>query len=179
MVFHQDKNRRRGKVEKGIPSLLKSHYSFSHRNGSAATNLSKVASYWKRTNVFAKRQFSLLAKSSESAGWLCTQLILEKRGEQRFLNFSQSRCYYTGCISHCLISWDLHLKTIRSYPMLRTKYGCGISTSWGGRGQSRPTLTNRWFIFDTNFVQNNTTTSFRKCRFPNILRVSRILYCHL
>ena len=45
MVFHQDKNRRRGKVEKGIPSLLKSHYSLSHRNGSAATNLSKVAFY--------------------------------------------------------------------------------------------------------------------------------------
>ena len=90
-----------GKVEKGIPSLLKSHYSLSHRNGSAATNLSKVAFYWKRTNVFAKRQFSLLAKSSESAGWLCTQLRLEKRGEQRFLTFSQSRCYYSGCISHC------------------------------------------------------------------------------
>ena len=45
MVFHQGKNRRRGKVEKGIPSLLKIHCSLSHRNGSAATNLSKVAFY--------------------------------------------------------------------------------------------------------------------------------------
>ena len=43
--FIETKNRRRGKVEKGIPSLLKSHYSLSHRNGSAATNLSKVAFY--------------------------------------------------------------------------------------------------------------------------------------
>ena len=44
-IFNEQKNRRRGKVEKGIPSLLKSHYSLSHRNGSAATNLSKVAFY--------------------------------------------------------------------------------------------------------------------------------------
>ena len=34
-----------GKLKRESQSLLKSHYSLSHRNGSAATNLSKVAFY--------------------------------------------------------------------------------------------------------------------------------------
>ena len=184
MVFHRDKKSKERESWKGNPkpfeeslfSLTQEPLS-SHKFVKSCLLLKKNKRVCKKT-IFPFAQILWVC-------WLAVHPIEigEKRRAKVFNFFTKPLLllwlYFSMLTDFkiCIYSWTAP-QTIRSYPMLRTKYGCGISTSWRGRGLSRPTLTNRWFIFDIIFGQHKTT-SYRKCCFPNILRVSRILYCHL